>query len=191
MVLVIDKNPAPVAATITFGPAAGDSGERSFSTRVRVDTYTNVHAVVETSDGVLHMTKIFVKASGGCSAPAPKDSDAEQAELGRTIVKSFDPGVQSALLREVQIMIKHPNNSGLQIDQISHGYIPARFVRDITVNRGSDLVFKMEAGISISTNPYFRFTYANAPAGSNSLDVIAVDSDEVKFSGRTNLASQQ
>lgn len=190
MVLVIDKNPAPVAATLTFGSAAGDVGERRFSTRVRVDTYSHVRAIVETSDGVLHMTKAFVKASGGCSAPAPKDSEAEQVDLGRTIVKSFGPAPGTTALGEAQIMIKHPNNSGMQLDQISRGYIPARFVRDVTVTRGNDLVFKMEAGISVSTNPYFRFTYAAAASGSNVLDVVAIDSDETKFSGRTNVASQ-
>ncbi len=37
MALVIDKNPAPVAANLTFGPAAGDGGsERKLSMRVRV-----------------------------------------------------------------------------------------------------------------------------------------------------------
>ena len=45
------------------------------STRVRVDSYTNVHAVAELSDGTLHVTKTFVKASGDCSAPAAKNAD--------------------------------------------------------------------------------------------------------------------
>jgi sulfur-oxidizing protein SoxY len=42
--LVIDDNPSPLAAHITFGPAA-DPG--SLQLRVRIDTYTNVHAVAE------------------------------------------------------------------------------------------------------------------------------------------------
>lgn len=191
MVLVIDKNPSPVAATFTFGPAAGDGGERQMSTRVRMDMYSYIHAIVETSDGVLHMTKVFVKASGGCSAPAPKDADADQADLGRIVVKSFEPAKETLELREGQIMIKHPNNNGMQLDQTSQGYIPARFINEMIVKRGSDLVFKMTAGISISTNPYFRFTYANVHTGSNALDITAVDSDQTKFSGRTNIASRQ
>ena len=69
LTLVIDKNPAPVAATFTFGAAAG-KGERMLSTRVRIDMYSNVRAVVETADGKLHMATKFVKASGGCSAAA-------------------------------------------------------------------------------------------------------------------------
>src|ERR1043165_4219076 len=40
--LVIDENPAPVAGTFEIGPK---SGVTAISTRVRIDSYTNVHAV--------------------------------------------------------------------------------------------------------------------------------------------------
>ena len=46
MTLVIDDNPAPVAATFRIGSNAGIS---TISTRVRVNAYTNVHAVAELS----------------------------------------------------------------------------------------------------------------------------------------------
>jgi len=42
--LVIDQNPSPLAAVFTPGPT---SGMRVLSTRVRVDSYTNIHAVAE------------------------------------------------------------------------------------------------------------------------------------------------
>ena len=42
--LVIDDNPAPFAARVTFGPAA-DAG--TLQLRVRIDAYTNVHAVAD------------------------------------------------------------------------------------------------------------------------------------------------
>jgi sulfur-oxidizing protein SoxY len=184
MVLIIDKNPAPVAATFTFGPAAGEGGgERRMSTRVRIDMYSYVHAVVETADGTLHMAKAFVKASGGCSAPAPKDGDGDLADVGKTVVKSFDPALPATPLREAQIMIKHPNTNGMQMDPISRGYIPARFIKDITVMRGNDLVFRAETGISITANPNFRFTYANT--ADNALDVTSVDTDDTKFTARS------
>src|SRR5262245_44863679 len=64
--LVIDENPAPVAAHFVFGPAADPS---QIKLRVRVNAYTNVHAVAEMQDGRLLQTTRFVKASGGCSAP--------------------------------------------------------------------------------------------------------------------------
>lgn len=180
MWLIIDKNPAPVAVTLTFGPAAGEGGgERRFTTRVRVDAYSYVHAVVETDDGVLHMTKAFVKASGGCAAPAPKDADKANADLGKTLVKSFDPAVETAALREAQIMIKHPNNNGLQMDPVTRTYVPARFIREVNVMRGKDLVFQAETSFSLSANPNFRFNYGNAK--DSALDVTSIDTDETKF----------
>jgi sulfur-oxidizing protein SoxY len=180
MWLIIDKNPAPVALTLTFGPAAGEGGgERRFTTRVRIDTYSFVHAIVETEDGVLHMNKAFVKASGGCAAPAPKDADRANDDLGKTLVKSFDPAVETAALREAQIMIKHPNNNGLQMDPATRAYIPARFIREVKVMRGSGLVFKAETSFSLSANPNFRFTYENGK--DNALDVTSIDTDETTF----------
>jgi len=185
MTLIIDKNPAPVAATFKFGPAGGSGGgERRMSTRVRVDMYSYVHAVVETADGKLHMAKAFVKASGGCSAPAPKDADAESADLGKTLVKSFDPALPATPLRDGLIMIKHPNTNGLQMDPISRGYIPARFIKDIEVKSGDKVVFTAETGISIASNPNFRFTYAND--GTQPLSATAVDTNQTTFTGQSS-----
>ncbi len=76
-------------------------------------------------------------------------------------------------------MIKHPNTNGMQMDPISRGYIPARFIREITVMRGSALVFKAETSFSLSANPNFRFTYENAK--DNGLDVTSIDTDETTF----------
>src|SRR5262245_27161613 len=47
---LIDKNPKPKVATVSFGPAQGKGGERSFSTRVRIDNFSHVCAVLETAD---------------------------------------------------------------------------------------------------------------------------------------------
>ena len=53
LTLVIDNNPVPVAATFTFGD---DAGVSVISTRVRVNSYTDVHAVAELSDSKLYFT---------------------------------------------------------------------------------------------------------------------------------------
>ena len=84
--LVIDQNPAPVAATFALGP---NSGVASIATRVRVDSYTNVHAVAELDDGKLYMVATYVKASGGCSAPAAKNADEAIASLGQMRLRQF------------------------------------------------------------------------------------------------------
>src|SRR5262249_12112080 len=75
---VYDMNPAPVSATFKFGP-----GVSTISTRLRVNDYTNVHAVAELSDGQLYVVSTFVKASGGCSAPMAKNPEAASANLGQ------------------------------------------------------------------------------------------------------------
>ena len=126
--IVIDKNPAPVAATFRLGAASGVS---SISTRVRVDMYTNVRAVAALSDGKHYMVTTFVKASGGCSAPALKTADEAKASAGqmrfRQFARTTDGPASGA--REAQLMVRHPNNSGLQMDQLTRFYIPVYFVR--------------------------------------------------------------
>jgi sulfur-oxidizing protein SoxY len=178
--LVIDRNPAPVAATFTLGPHAGTS---SLSTRVRVDSYTNVHAVAELSDGKLYGVAAFVKASGGCSAPAAKNADEAQANLGQMKLRQFARGgdAQASGMREAQIMIRHPNNSGLQMDQVTRLYVPAYFVRELRVWQGDELVLSMDGGISISEDPTIRFTYV--PNGAKAFRAEAVDTEKHVFTG--------
>jgi sulfur-oxidizing protein SoxY len=181
LTLIIDKNPAPVVAEFTFGPAAGD-GERVISTRVRVDMYSNVRAVLETADGTLYMATKYVKAAGGCSAPALKDTDAVLAQAGKMQIKSFETPAASPV-REGQLMIRHPQYSGLQLNQATGYYIPAKFIRAIDVTRGNELVFHMEGGISLSEDPNIRFTYGAAK--DETIEVTAQDTDGRTFKGRS------
>jgi len=175
LTLVIDKNPAPVAAAFQFGKAAGD-GERMLSTRVRIDMYSNVRAIIETADGKLHMTTKYVKASGGCSAPAGKDMDEALANLGKMQIKTFAAAAdRTPDTREAQVMIRHPNYTGMQMDQVTREYTPAKFVQELEVKRGGELVFRMDSGISISENPHFRFTFASS--SDDTLEVTAKDTD--------------
>jgi sulfur-oxidizing protein SoxY len=158
--LVIDQNPAPMAAKFTLGP---DAHVTEISTRVRVNSYTDVHAVAELSDGKLYMVKTFVKASGGCSAPAAKNADEAKARLGQMKYRQFVTSEQRASSgpREAQIMIGHPNNSGLQMDQLTRLYIPAFFINELKLWQDDSLVLSVEGGISISEDPNIRFTYVS------------------------------
>ena len=100
--VVIDENPAPIAGVFTFSPAMG---ELDFEMRVRVDQYSNVRVIAETPDG-LHMTGRFVKASGGCSAPASKDPEVALASMGKMKLRSFGEEAQVQLTTPAnQIMI--------------------------------------------------------------------------------------
>ena len=91
LTLFIDKNPDPVVAKLSYGPAAGTGGERSFSTRVRIESFSHVRAILETEDGSLHMATKFVQAAGGCAAMPAKDPDKENVGLGKMIVKTSRP----------------------------------------------------------------------------------------------------
>lgn len=180
--IIIDENPAPVAASFTFGPA---SPLASISTRMRVNSYSYVRAVAEMQDGSLWMVKTFVKASGGCSAPALKDEDNAVASLGQMKLLQFGSDQETSLVPagsamiEAQIMVRHPNHSGLQMDQVTMLYIPARFVRLIEVKRGDDLLFKVEGGISLSENPAIRF--ALRKDGPGALSVHSEDTENKVF----------
>ena len=176
LTLVIDENPAPVAAIFRFGEKAGVS---AISTRVRVDSYSNVHVIAELSDDKLYVVKTYVKASGGCSAPAAKNTDETVASLGQMRFRVFGADAAASAPREAQVMIRHPNNSGLQRDQVSLLYIPAHFVEELRVWHGEALLLSMEAGISISENPNFRFTYL--PNGATTFKVEAKDTQGKVF----------
>jgi sulfur-oxidizing protein SoxY len=154
--LVIDENPSPLAAAFSFGDK---SGVRSLSTRVRVDSYTNVTAVADLSDGQLYATQRFVKAAGGCSAPAAK-VEADATPVGTMRFRRFPPASGADPDRgEAQLLIRHPNYSGMQMDQLTRLYLPALFVKSVRIWQGEDLLLSIESGISISENPAFRFDY--------------------------------
>jgi sulfur-oxidizing protein SoxY len=182
LTLIVDKNPSPVVGAFTFGPAAG-KGERMLSTRIRMDQYSDVRAIAETSDGKLYMISRFVKASGGCSAPAAKDAEEAAKSLGKMQIKTAIAKSSEGLAQEAQIAIKHPNTTGMQMDQVTGLYAPARYVNKIEVKTGKNVVFSVEGGISFSEDPSIRFSYEGNP--SDVMEVHAEDSDGTKFDGHS------
>jgi sulfur-oxidizing protein SoxY len=176
LTLVIDQNPVPLAAAFTLGEKAGDT---RISTRVRVNSYTNARVVAELSDGSLHMATRYIKASGGCSAPMVKTMDEALATLGQMKFRVLPATPETP--HEALLMVRHPNNSGLQMDQVTRLYTPSRYIEKLTVYQGPDLVFSMAAGISISEDPNFRFTYK--PNGAKEFRVEAEDTAGKTFSG--------
>jgi sulfur-oxidizing protein SoxY len=180
--LIIDRNPAPVAAAFTFGDryrGGTDIGERSIATRIRVDAFSRIRAVLETTDGKLLMASKFVVGSGGCSAPASKDPEEALAQLGRTNLVVRQDETNGKSWREARVMIKHPNFTGMQMDKKTGNYTPARFVNSIEVRQGSAVLWSMEGGISISEDPNIRFTFsAESPAD---LEFTATDTTGKTF----------
>lgn len=182
--LVIEMNPSPVAAVFHFpGKRAWDT----LSTRVRVNAYTDVRAIAELNDGGLFMTGNFVKAAGGCSAPSLKDPAAAAAQLGKmklVLPDQFEVGSPLS----AKLLIKHPNNSGLQFDQVSRQFIPANFVRTIKVSYNGEALFSVDADISISEDPSITFDLVPQDAGS--LEVQVNDSQGRDFTKKFEVPPQ-
>jgi sulfur-oxidizing protein SoxY len=179
--LVVDNNPSPIAAVFQF---TRRSGRADIETRIRVEQYTHVRVIAATNDGALYMASRYVKASGGCSAPAGADAAAANASLGkmRLVVDEGASG-QPALAR---LMISHPNASGLSMDQSTRAYAPSHFVRSIEVRQGADLVLQADLDFTISENPSFRFYLL--PEGGAPLQVRAVDNHDLVFT--SSIAAQ-
>jgi len=163
-----------------------ESGRADIETRVRIEEYSHVRAVALTNDGKLYMAANYVKASGGCSAPAGKDAIAARANLGKMRLRVSDEA-QSGRPAIAQLMISHPNDSGLAMDQVTRSYATPHFVRSVEVRYGGKLVMNAEVDFSISENPNFRFYFV--PNGEGELDAKVVDNENLEFTARVKLDS--
>ncbi|MFK7778248.1 MAG: quinoprotein dehydrogenase-associated SoxYZ-like carrier [Gimesia sp.] len=160
--LVIDENPVPIAAIFDFHD--GQNGWATLETRVRVNEYTNVRAIAETNDGKLYMVTKFIKAAGGCSAPAGKDQALALKRLGKMKLKFASP-VKFGQPNVAQILISHPNNSGLQFDQVTRSYVTAHYVESIKLTYDGKPILTVTTDISISENPSIHFSFIPKKTG--------------------------
>ncbi|MEJ0046922.1 MAG: quinoprotein dehydrogenase-associated SoxYZ-like carrier [Rhodospirillales bacterium] len=161
--LVVDENPSPVAAHIVFGPAA-DPG--TLTMRIRVDQYTNLHAVVETEDGKLVSATRFIKAAGGCSAPGAETPELALKAAGKMKLRlSNQAGPAHA-----ELLIRHPNFNGMQMDQATRLYTPARYINRIDVAYNGQRVFHMDSDISQASDPAIGFGFKSDGTGTLSVD---------------------
>jgi sulfur-oxidizing protein SoxY len=173
--LVIDDNPSPVAAHYIFGPAADP---RVIKMRVRVNSYTNVHAVAKLQDGTLFETAKFVKAAGGCSAPMGTNEEEAMKGMGDMRVK-FAQDLAPEKPTEVTLMMRHPNFNGMQMNQATRYYTPARYIDKVTVSDGDKLVFDLSTSISMAANPVISFGLS--PQANAQLTVTVHDSEDTQW----------
>ena len=186
--LIVDNNPSPIAGIFTFHPLAG---RLHLETRIRVETYTHVRAVAVFNDGTAMMAVKHVKASGGCTAPAGRDQQVALANLGKIRLSlpqglQSQPGEQSRL---VQLMLSHPNESGLAMDQLSRLYPQAYYVRSLEVSYQGRPVLSADMDFSISENPHFRFYLQAHKQGM--LQASFTDTQDKVFQSVLDLASWQ
>jgi sulfur-oxidizing protein SoxY len=173
--LVIDNNPGPLAGHFTFGPL----GDPHFlKLRVRVNAYTYIHAVAETGDGQLYSTARFVKAAGGCSAPSGADEQQAMQDLGHIKLRLLQPFTAGRAL-EAQLMIRHPNFNGMQMNQLTRMYTPAMFIRTIDVSYEGVPVMHLDSDISLSADPVIGFGFT--PPAKGQLKILVRDTKDESF----------
>ncbi|MGY0193720.1 quinoprotein dehydrogenase-associated SoxYZ-like carrier [Leptothrix sp. BB-4] len=183
MTLLVDKNPSPVAATLTLGEALGPA---HFETRLRVDEYSHIRVIQQLDDGTLHMDSRYVKVSGGCSAPPNRESP---HLIGKTLLR-LPEGLQRGTAggTPVDLTVLHPNDTGFELNQVTVMYIPPHFVRNIQVRLGERRVFDADMDFSVSENPSWRFQLAVPPEGSlGRLSAEVEDSKELHTRGELDL----
>ncbi len=174
MWIIIDNNPSPVGIRFTLTP---DSGRGDIETRVRIEGYTPVRAVAEMNDGTLWMDTRTINASGGCSAPIRQPFD--ESVMGKMkfrLERNINPNEPTL----AQLMIRHPNTSGLSSQDIS-----PHFVRQVKVFYGDTLVMTADVDFTISENPNFRFYFV--PKGDGELRAEVIDTADVQFEKRASV----
>jgi sulfur-oxidizing protein SoxY len=176
--VVIDDNPGPMAARVVYGPRGDPS---LLALRVRVNQYTYMHAVAETADGALHETAQFVKAAGGCSAPVGAGEAESLAEIGRMKLRLAGE-VAAGKPVEAQLLIRHPNFNGMQMDQLTRLYTPMRYVQQVDITLNGERVLSLEGDISLATDPAIGFRFVpRAEDLPGKLKVVVRDSDAAVF----------
>lgn len=170
--IIIDNNPSPVAATFDL-PSGARVAELGL--RVRIDRFTSVRAIAETTDGRFEMRSAWVNASGGCSAPP---STLAAGTLGEI---RFRPSPDA---RSMLISIRHPNNSGFQIDPRSGEPIAAHYVSHMRFSSAGQTLLEADTGISLSENPTLRIGSDQPLPAPIAMEII--DSADAHYTGSWN-----
>lgn len=161
IIVLVDNNPLPFVGEFRFTPL---SGKADLAMRIRINTYSHIRAIAEMSNGKLYMVKKFVKASGGCSAPIGADLDAAMKRLGKMKFK-LDPQPQKGEPIQTQLLMSHPNITGMQMDQVTRFIKQSHFINQFSVTFNNKPVLKAKVDIAISADPNFRFYFIKDKPG--------------------------
>ena len=191
--LIIDENPMPVSAVFDF---AEPQPAFTFTADMRMNGPSPVRVVMETEDGALYMSETLVKTSGvgACAAAPGTDVEVALKTLGQMDLTLLGAGQDAPLARlaslteakpttlptaaQARLDIKHPSHSGMQMDQVSLLFIPARFIDTLEVSADGQPLFTMTGSISLSENPALSF---DTPVTATSLTVRLRDTEDSEF----------
>lgn len=192
--LVIDENPMPVSAVLTF---ANPQVEFAFETTMRIDRPTPVHLIAEMSDGNAYVVDSYVKTSGlgACSAPPGTDPEQALATLGQMSLQiaELPQGLTATDLmrkidgksqRELSVDISHPSLSGLQKDQITLLFIPMRYVSDLDIDLNGSPYVGIDGSISLSEDPTLKLS---VPGTAQTATVTMTDTDGTVTEATTSI----
>ncbi|MBD8891027.1 quinoprotein dehydrogenase-associated SoxYZ-like carrier [Roseibium litorale] len=186
--VILDENPMPVSARLTFAQPV----ERfQITGTFRINGPTPVHAVATFDNGQRFMAESFVKTSGQGACAAPPGTDPKEAlkTLGQMELalktaplaeNQSASGLAAGVLNgpdkdlDLTVNIKHPSHSGMQMDQISLLYIPARFIDMLNISVNGAPYVDITGSISLSENPRLELT---VPPGGRTAGVHMQDTD--------------
>lgn len=162
MYVFVDKNPKPLAGLFHLTP---DMGRADLSMRLRINEFTYVRVVAELNNGELHMDDGYTRASGGCSEPPQflKLKEAK-ARIGQMKFRARASEDDQAIALG-QLIVSHPNVTGLQLNQRTRAYVPADYVTKVVISFNGEHVMTAETDISISEDPSFRFFFKPREGG--------------------------
>lgn len=153
IVVVVDRNPEPLAARFHLTP---DSGLADLTTFMRVETHSPLRAVAELNDGTLFMTARFVKAAGGCAAPpvqlAPPPDFGQVQLVAQERISLNEP-------TWARVTVVHPNHTGFQSNPVTLHPISPHYVTNVTVTLDGRPILVAETTIASSEDPSFRFYF--------------------------------
>ena len=130
-----------------------------------------------------------MKAAGGCSAPSTKDAKLAMSRLGQMRLRlDGEGGLSEGEVATAHLLISHPNNNGMQMDQVTRHFTPARYIQDVTVRYGDELVLSLAADISLSEDPVITFSFR--PNGAGPVRVDMQDSTQARFNQEFPLAGR-
>jgi sulfur-oxidizing protein SoxY len=76
-----------------------------------------------------------------------------------------DIAAATQLRRRAELDTKHPQNTGLHVNQVTMMFIPLRFISRIEVRQGDEVIWTMDGGMTLCENPRIAFDYQVNGAG--------------------------
>lgn len=177
LLVLVEKNPNPLAATFDFGEAVAPQ----FTLRLKVAESCAMHALaLRVGQPPTSCRRPVAVTIGGCG----------DGEIAGDLPPSGQPPqpTRMRLQRQgegavVRLLMSHPMETGLRKDAAGRP-VPAWFIRDVRFSLNGAVVMTAGFGTGVSKNPYLQFTLTRAQAG----DVLAVAWTDTRGASREDRA---